>query len=214
MAWLAVAALSAASAQATTYNGDLILGFTSGSGNDFLYDLGPESSLTYGEQWNLGSSLSGFNLSTVNWGVIGDKNVAGRYTAWTTTQGTTPNTLPGPADWASLDIPTRSIFQNFSAAGAGQTLTISSTDDNSWNEQTINGALTTQYVNAYENPNAVGFRALSFFDVFADASAPGLQGYFTLSPSGTVSYVPEPSTVSVLAGVGLLVFTLRRRAAR
>jgi hypothetical protein len=215
MAWVAAAAFSAATAQATTYTGDLILGFSSGTGNDFLYDLGPESGLSYGQQWNLGSALSGFNLNTVNWGVIGDKNVSGTRVAWTTTPGgMVPNTVPNNATWLTLDTPARSIFQNFAAAGAGQTLTIAATDDNSWNKQTISGTLSTQYVNAYENPNGVGFAALSFFDVFADASTPGLQGWFSLDQTGTVTYVPEPTTLNLLAGAGLLALVVRRRFGR
>lgn len=215
MAWVAAAAFSAASAHAATYTGDLILGFSSGAGNDFLYDLGPESALSYGEQWHLGSSLSGFNLNTVNWGVIGDKNNSGTRVAWTTTAGgSLPNPIPSSGVWGTLDTPTKSIFQNFTGTGSGQTLSISATDDNSWNKQTINGTLTTQYVNAYENPNGYGFSAISFFDVFADASTPGLQGWFSLDQSGTVSYVPEPTTLSLVAGVGLLVMVVRRRFGR
>ena len=65
------------SAQAATYNGDLLIGFTTQSGNDVIYDLGAESSLVNGETWNLSSLLSGYNLNNVNWGVIGDKNISG-----------------------------------------------------------------------------------------------------------------------------------------
>src|SRR6266481_338922 len=69
---LAAALAAAASTQAATYNGDLLIGFTSQSGNDFIYDLGQASSLFSGETFNLSGPLAGFSLSTVHWGVIGD----------------------------------------------------------------------------------------------------------------------------------------------
>ena len=65
---IAIAGATAAS-HAAAYNNDLIIGFSSTSGNDLLYDLGSFSSLSQGETWNLSALLSGYNLSTVNWGV-------------------------------------------------------------------------------------------------------------------------------------------------
>jgi len=208
---MALATLAAASASAVNYNGDLLVGFTSGTGNDFVYDLGPITALSYGQQWSLGSSLAGFNLNTVNWGVIGDKNSSGVRNAWTTTAGTTPLSLASATDWGNLNTPTASIFQNFSATGPGQTLTIGATDDNSWNQQTINGTLTTQYVNAYENPNVAGLGVANFFQMTANGSAPLYLGNFGLAADGTLTYtVPEPSTGALLLGMGLLGLTFRR----
>src|SRR5262245_45337455 len=133
-ALLAVAALGlAASTQAATYTGDLIIGFTSQSGNDFLFDLGQASALTDGQTFNLSSALAGFNLSTVHWGVIGDKNVSGARTAWTSSDGTTPGSVPSLAFWGGIDTATKSIYQNFPTGGAGDSFSIAATDDNSWN---------------------------------------------------------------------------------
>lgn len=207
-------AATAASTHAATYTGDLILGFTSQSGNDFMYDLGQASSLTDGHSVNLGSQLSGFNLSTVQWGIVGDANIGGTRTAWTTTAGGAPAALANNAAWANLDTPTKSIFQNFAAGGAGQTLTISSTDDNSWNQQMINGALTTQYHNAYANPNQTGLGSLSIWTVVANGSSPSLLGTFSLDAGGNVSFsaapVPEPSTFALLGLFGVAALSLRR----
>jgi len=58
-ALLAVLGLaSVMAAQAVTYNGDLIVGFTKASGNDLVYDLGAETTITNGQKWNLGSALA------------------------------------------------------------------------------------------------------------------------------------------------------------
>ena len=68
---LGLAVIQSAQGQGgATYNNDLIVGFSTQSGTDTLYDLGAESSLTNGETWNLGSLLTSYDLSTVDWGVI------------------------------------------------------------------------------------------------------------------------------------------------
>lgn len=213
---LSAAALAAAlSTEAATYTGDLLIGFTSQSGNDFIYDLGQASALTSGETFNLSSGLAGFNLSTVHWGIIGDKNVGGIRTAWTTTGGLAPNSIPSTAAWGTLDTATKSIYQNFPVGGAGDSFSISASDDNSWNQQTILGSLTTQYHNAYEDPNTIGVGSENFYSLIANGSAPSLAGSFSLSANGSLTFtaVPEPSTC-VLAGFGLLGISFCRRAGR
>ncbi|HLP77693.1 MAG TPA: hypothetical protein VK327_12335 [Candidatus Paceibacterota bacterium] len=176
------------SLHAANYNGDLLVGFTTQSGNDLIYDLGPASALTDGKTWNLGSLLSGMNLATTYWGVIGDKNGTPRV-AWTTTDGAmVPPSLSGNSDWSTLDTPTKSIYQNFATAGAGQSLTIASTDDNSWNMQAINGALSTQYHNAYEDPTVLGAGSAALFQVLANGSTPTQIGSFTLGANGVLTY--------------------------
>ena len=202
------------SGSAAIYNGDLLAGFTAQSGNDLIYDLGSASSLTGPQTWDLSALLSGYDLNSIKWGVIGDKTGTPR-TAWTTTVGLTPLSLSGNTAWASLDTPTKSIYQNFAAAGAGQSLSIASTDDNSWNQQTISGTLNTQYHNAYENPNVMGQVEAAFYQVQANGTDPALVGIFTLSSPGILTFaVPEPSTFSLLAGAGLLGALWRGRFGR
>lgn len=212
---LAAALTAAASTQAATYSGDLLLGFTSQSGNDFIYDLGQASALFSGESFNLSGPLAGFNLSTVQWGIIGDKNIGGVRTAWTTTSGLAPNTIPSSTAWATIDTGTKSIYQNFPLGGSGDNFSLVATDDNSWNQQTINGALTTQYHNSYENPNITGIGSASLFSLIANGSAPSQVGNFSLSANGTLTFtaVPEPSAC-MLAGIGLLGFSFWKRMAK
>ena len=214
----AVALMAAASTEAATYTGDLLLGFTSQSGNDFVVDIGQASALTSGQTFNLSGSLGGFNLNSVNWGIIGDKNVAGIRNVWTTTGGTSPNTVGNTAQWGQIDTATKSIYSGFITGGAGDTITPASTDDNGWNQQTKVGGLATQYHNVYEDPNVVGLGSASVFNLIANGSAPTSFGTFTLDSGGVVTFtaaaVPEPSTYGLLAGAGLLVICLRRQFLR
>ena len=178
------------SAQAVIYNGDLLIGFTTQSGNDVIYDLGAESSFTDGQTWNLSSLLSSYSdLNSVNWGVIGDKNIGGTLYAWSTTDGSyPPGTIRGEDALSSLDTATKSIYSSFGTAGVGQHVSISSSLDNSWNQQTINGGLTTQYINAYGNPNVIGLTSASLYGILTDGSDPTLVGTFTLGADGVVTF--------------------------
>lgn len=205
-------------AQAATYNGDLLIGFTSGTGNDLVYDLGARSSLVDGQTWNLTSLLTGYNLNTINWGVIGDKNVSGVRLVWSTTGGPTANSIIGNTAWGTLDNITGSMYFDFSTAGAGNSITPDSTTQNSWNQQTIAGSLTTQYHNAYENPNVTGLSSASLFEVINNGSTPTQIGTFTLDNLGVVTFnvtpVPEPGTAGLIGGGALLMLALRNKFRR
>src|SRR5450756_181953 len=145
--------------QAATYNNDLLVGFTKTTGNDLIYDLGAESSLTNGKTWNLSSLLTAgtFTLSTVKWGVVGDQNGTPKV-AFTTVQN--PPLIPGNTKWGQLNTATTSIYSSFTTAGAGQSATIAATgglmSQNSWYSQMENASLTTQYQFAYANPDVTG----------------------------------------------------------
>jgi hypothetical protein len=229
-ALVAVAIAAAAwSAQAqTAYNGDLVIGFTGGgSANDFEFDLGRASAMTSGETWSLGANLSGFTLGSTSWGVVGTLAVSGRGQSWFTIDtGVIPAGIPSSLAWGNINNAVKGIYGNFSTAGAGQSATPANTDDNSWNQQTINGALSTQYHNVYDNPNIashnpatpLGAGSMDFYQITAaTATLPGVTtdlGVFTLDNTGTLTFtavaVPEPTTYGLLAGLGLLVLSIRR----
>jgi hypothetical protein len=208
--------VTAVSATAATYNGDLFLGFTTQSGKDLIYDIGPASSLFPGQTFSLSSSLLGAginSLGSVKWGVIGDRNVGGQRFAWTTSGGAVPNTIPNTAVWGSIDTPARSIASQFTTLSLNRSATPDSSFDNSWNQQTIAGTLTTQYHNAYGDPNVSGLKTASFYRVLADGSAPELVGTFNLAANGTVTFVPEPGTYA-LFGLGVLSLLFQRKFIR
>ncbi len=202
---VAVSLSSVASVKAESY-GDLIVGFTTQSGNDHLLDLGPATSLANGQTWNLATLLSGVNLTTVNWGVIGNAgaadsflpNFSGVNTYWLTTSGPAPAPA-NKAQFNAADTGINSILQNFPGgifnSQSGDTLTIVNTDPNSWNGQTISGTPSSAFVNAILNPNVAGQATASFWQVQADGSNPVHPGNFTLSASGVLTY----STLSVVS---------------
>ena len=205
----------AVTAQAATYTGDLLIGFTTQSGNDTVVDLGATSSLFDGETWDLSSLLGSYNLGTINWGVLGDKNSAGVRTAWSTDLN---GPLANASAWGQLDTATKSIYSNFGTAGAGQSLVIAATDDNSWNQQTINGALPTQYHNVWGNPNSIGLGSETLYSMVANGSDPVALGSFALGSNGSVLFtatsVPEPGSYCILGGAGLLLVSLRNQLRR
>jgi len=213
---LAVAG-AASAAQAATYNNDLIIGFTSASGNDLLYDLGSFSSLTSGEQWNLSTLLSGYNLNTVNWGVVGNTSASSSSRVLYTTFNSTPANA-GSARGNAVNTADGALYSNFATAGSGQFATVDSSTDNSWNHQTLNPTLSTQYQNAWENPNQVGTGSINFWAVQANNTTGTQDQFFTLDSSGTVTFgvaaVPEPSTYGLFAGAGVLAVCLRNQFRR
>lgn len=218
-ALLVATGMVAASTQATTYpKGDLIVGFSSGTTNDFVYDLGAESSFTSGETWNLGSLTNEFTLSSVQWGVIGDNKNSGE--GWTTTGGSTPNSYDDES--FNLSAPIQAIYQFMPAAGAGNSEYIDPTSGASWNKETTgNASGSTSYALAYENPNMTGMGSDYFYyltdgDVRGAGDTATLEGSFSLDGSGDLTFnpVPEPSTIGLITGAGLLMVTLRNKFRR
>ena len=196
--------LGATSAHAAAYNGDLFIGFSDGVGNDQLYDLGAPSVMTNGASWNLATLVSTYTLSTVNWGVIGNSSSAGSARLLYTTSDATPATV-NAGRGTSINSATLSTYNNFPAAGSGQHFAIVPTDDNSWNRQTLNPTLGTQYFNAWENPNTTGITSFKLWRVKADSSAPVLLGALSLAANGVLTFAtnsvasapPVPQIVAI-----------------
>lgn len=204
-----LAALSLTSAHAATYNGDLIVGFTTSSGNDFMYDLGAASALTNGKSWNLTAYLSGIpnlaNPGGVKWGVIADKKIGGVGNVWLTSQAA-PSPVNGIAAWGNIDTALKTLVQGMASplgAGTNQTLAYNQADATgvSWYEETIYGYGTYSFV-SYADPNSLGLASAPFYLVVATNSAATQIGTFTLSGGGILTYTtsvapPAPLITSV-----------------
>lgn len=222
----AIGLVSISAAQAQTYtSGDLLVGFTTGSGTDLIYDLGQESALVNGETFSGLSTLlsSDFgSLSSVNWGVIGNgANSGSPRTLWTTTAvGVTPATVQGNPKFSALNNDLGLLAENFAGAtSAGQSATVSATASTSWNVVTTpNATLSTDYINEYENPNVVGANSAAFSQVLNNGSTPTLLGDFTLGADDSFTFntvsVPEPTTYGMIAAAGLLVVAFRNQFSR
>ena len=204
LALLAVvgAALSVGTpAGATGYNSDLIIGFSAGSGNDLLYDLGLASSLTNGQNWNLNSLISGYDLATVKWGVIGNTtngtSLSATNTVYTTTVAS--STLPAgisSSGYKSVNAAAGAMYNPFPAAGAGQFLQVAfnTGSGNSWYQQTVSPTLTTQYKNAYEDPNVVGLTSAALWAVNDKSGGITLLGSLSLAANGVVTFTKATTT--------------------
>jgi hypothetical protein len=188
-----VGAAMVTSIQAATYNSDLIIGFTDLISNDKVYDLGSAVSITNGQQWNLSTLLTGYNLNNVSWGVVGTATIGTSRTAWVTTDGSLPTTIPSLSRWSSVNNAVSSVYSIFPVAGAGQSASSNPTDDNSWNQQTIYGGLGTQYHNVYQDPNRVGPVCASFFRVVSPSLPPVLLGEFCLAANGVLTFTAASS---------------------
>ena len=171
--------------------GDLIIGFTTGFGSDEMYDLGQESSLANGQTWNLASLLTSYgNYSGVDWGVIGNGTNAGTpRILWTTTVvGTVPNTITGNQAFVKENNEMGTLYNNFPSGGPGKSAAVAASLAYSWNIETLNGLLATDYINSYEPPNVVGVTSADFSQVANDGSNPTLLGRFSLASSGVVTF--------------------------
>jgi hypothetical protein len=215
-ALFAAAALAAVSPAHAYTTGDLILGFTSGGGNDYITDLGQVSSLFNGESWNLNSQITGNfagSLNNLQFGIIAGKSG----TIYSTVAlGQVP---PGLSSLSAYNTANAGVGAIGAGFGGNTSYTPSSGDANSWYQQTINGSGNAQFVNAYNNPNSPtpanftsGSVPADFYAAKGDGTDPVQLGTFNFSSQGTLTFgaVPEPSTC-MLGGLGLLAFALSRR---
>jgi hypothetical protein len=211
------AVAASAHAQSAAYNGDLVVGLTTGSGNDLVYDLGSASSLQNGQTWSLGSLFS-VNSST-QWGVVGNTLNAGGRQADNQIFSTTASGFTAPSastsTYAGEQAAVSSIYSLFSAAGAGNYISVPANigSGNSWYEQTISPSLATQYINAYGNPNVTGITSDLLWSVDDHGAGTVQLGSFSLGGDGTLTYsvVPEPSTFGLLGVCGVIALSLRRQ---
>jgi hypothetical protein len=230
----AVLALATGAARAQYTSGDLLVGFTSGGGNDLVYDLGRFSVMTDGQTWELGTSLTNSpgsytSLGNLNWGVVGalslglSSSLKTVYSTGPTGQGA-PVQVPNTTTFNGIRTSVDTIGQFITSGPAGID---AANDAASWNGETIVGGTGTYYNNygsaTLNNPNSTTPASFTFgtvvedlYGVKADNTAGSLLGTFTFDSSGTLTFnaaaVPEPTTLTlVMGGLGGLVFASRRR---
>jgi hypothetical protein len=231
---LAALTLMTAAAQAQYSSGDLVLGFTSGSGNDVVYDLGRVSNFTDGETWSLNSALTSSpgsftGLGNLNWGGVGAISLGlsgSAKTVYSTVpvgQGAIPVNVPNTTTFNGIRTSIDTIGQFITSGPAGID---AASDPASWNGETIvggSGTFFNNYGSATPNdPNSTtpasftsGAVVEDLYAVKADNTAGHLLGTFSFDSTGTLTFsasaVPEPTTLSLLGGLGLVGFALRKR---
>jgi hypothetical protein len=223
LAGIAVAAVSSAQAQYASLggayaSGDAVAGFTTGSGNDLIVNLGAISSLANGEQWNLstllgtGSGDAGFSsLNSLDWGVLGIVGSGRNFTSYSTV-------LPvGPSGVNASD----SGELNTLFGGINNSEVISASGSTSWynNVQTANsGNSSAPYSYLLGSADSITPASGTFDQDAKWYAGTGAQPEgFSLSSSGILTYgtaVPEPGTYGFFAGVGMLLLAVRRQFAR
>jgi hypothetical protein len=205
--------VSTAILSAQAYNGDLLVGFSAGaSGTDLIFDLGTPGSLINGQTWDLSSELSGYDLNTVMWGVIGLAKISGTYNSWTTDASGTPGVITGLGGVSPLN---EGLTAMNATTGANSYYTIGASTEISWYHETILGGSGEYNSGGANNPNTEGLTTVNFYDTLANGSAPELLNTFTLGPDGVLTYgtpspTPEPATCGLFGLGTLAVFSARR----
>jgi len=211
---LVTAALSAAVSAQAAYNGDLLVGFSkAGVADTLVYDIGSFSSLYNGEQWSLGSQLTGAGFaggSGVSYGVVGFN-----FSSQTIYATLDPNS-PTP-DTTFLDFnTTRAAISTLGNNQGAVSIALGGGAD--WNTETISGTGATTFVQNFANPNAAQPDVATLYALATDGSATQTAFLnFSLASDGTLTYgtavVPEPSTFAC-ASIGFLLLAFRRRFAK
>ena len=223
LATLGLASASAVQAQSA----DLIVGvYQPGAANTDVIDLGTAiNSLYNGETWDLSASVgsvvgtltSGTTSSSAFFGVAAyqDNGAGAGASSYYATYGRTTQTLS-----AADGIGSYSGFQG--VKGQQNSVPVGSQvagTPGAWDQQ-------VQPVNTGSLGGALGFNpdvhvgyTAQFYDLVDDNSAPAKDGTFTFNASTdvltyNVTAVPEPSTYGLLAGIGLLIVSLRSKFSR
>jgi len=206
---MASALVVAASAQAAQYaNGDLLLGFSGGS-QDFVYDLGPVSSLTTGQTWNVGAN-QGTQFGVVGAFLQGSTGLIYSTSSANDENALDPSNLYGPA---RNNIATLAGGTTALTLGESRTTTVG--DTTGWTYQTVTVQPGNTFQNNFENPNADVSALAYFFENNNDGTVTADSFFSYNSASGQLAYgaiaVPEPTTLSLLGGFALLALAWRRQ---
>jgi len=174
--------------------GDLLVGFTTGADNDLIVNLGAAASvLSNGNQWNLGSLLTGnlAGLNNVSWGIVGCATGPSR--VYTTMTGTTlPNHFNNLSQFNAIVTALSGLGLDLSDPSGYGTPSASVAGDGSWYNGTDIVGTQTFYSN-YGNPNgstASGLPStLDFYTVLQGSSGTRtLNGTFTITSAGILTF--------------------------
>ncbi|HLX69970.1 MAG TPA: PEP-CTERM sorting domain-containing protein [Verrucomicrobiae bacterium] len=203
--------------------GDLLAGFTTGSGTDLILNLGLQSSVTDGESWDI-TSLVGAGVpaglfsspSSVIFGVIGDNS--GPNTIFTTTAGTNPNHFASQSAFNTADAALSGAGSLLNGSTGFGTPSTTASGQTSWFGQTVGGGTGT-IKNSYGNPDGgAGQASLNFYTIAQGSTGSRtLEATFSLSQNGSgdevlsYSVVPEPSTTALAGFAGLIGLWARNR---
>ena len=195
---------AAASAQAQYVNGDLLIGFTGGT-SDFIYDLGQASSLSVSQTWNVGANLG------LQFGVVGSQQT-GRHIYATSFDSVNENSYDPTGLWPNARADITTIAQGLTL---GQSRNTDPADTTGWTFQTAQppGTAGNTFQNDFFNPNVSASSTAYLYDNLNTGTVTPDGSFSYDSASGLLAYsaVPEPSTLSLLGGFGLLALALRRQ---
>ena len=204
----------------TSYTpGDLLVGvYVPGSTTDYVIDIGTPGALvlsapncpTATETWNLSSDLTAAGITLTasdSFGVIGYVTTAHFATSFATvgTGNVTENIAP-------------TIVSDQKAIGNALVNGVGSVSASAFNVSAT-GADVNQLVSTYPSlPANFGPEPGFYSELQSDtitANSPTLLGYFNLNyQTEVLSFVPEPATYGLLAGLGVLAVSLRRQPRR
>ena len=220
---------SVTAAQAVSYNGDLLAGFTTASGTDLVYDLGSVANVlgnNGGAGWDLTAALTAAgldsSLSTVQWGVVGSGTTVNHSPIVWATSLTGPSPI-NSGNFGSIRSAVGSLMANdFTTAGLGNYATPGYGAAFSWYSQTAqtvaNGLSGTAFAALDLNPNTTGLGMISLYDQNSSDSSVTQYGTFALSQNAgiiTLTEVPEPSVNALMAvGGGVLMLVGRNKFGR
>jgi hypothetical protein len=205
---MASALAAAASAQAAQYNnGDLLAGFGGGT-MDYIFDLGPVTSLFQGQTWNVGPG-QGTQFGVVGAFLQGANGFIYATSAASDQNGLDPSNLYGAA---RNNIAT--LAGGTDALTLGGSRITDPSDTTGWTYQTITFQPGNTFLNNFANPN-VDVSATAYFFQNNNNGTVTADSFFTYnSTSGVLTYgsVPEPTTLTLgLLGGGCLLALARRR---
>jgi hypothetical protein len=195
----------AASGQAGQYlSGDLLVGFAGGT-SDYIYDLGQVGSLYQGETWNVGAN-QGTQFGVVGALLHGQTAFIYATSAASDQNGFDPSNLYGPA---RNNVAT--LAGGTTALTAGGYRTAAPGDTTGWTYQTVTVQPGYTFQNNFDNPNADVSAAAYLFQDSNDGTVLGIGRFNYDSVGGSLTFVPEPATCSLLTSFGLLALIMRRQ---